>query len=257
VDIWGQSSLPGCYAVGEAAGTHGVTRPGGAALNAGQVFGIRCAEHIHAHPGEPATDDEAFAAAAEECAARIRRDLKNSAALSVEDVRREIQARMSEQAGFICHDTEVAGASRQALALNAAVQERGIRIENPAQVAKAMLWRQMALTSAAVLSALSLYVRQGGGSRGARLICSASGTELPEARNGKLEEYRFLPERDADRKKQIGVRYEDGKFEVYERELRSTIRPEKFFFEKNWAPFLSGRIYEKGYPETLREPGHR
>ena len=48
VDVWGETSLKGCYAVGEAAGTHGVTRPGGAALNAGQVFGTRCAEHIAA-----------------------------------------------------------------------------------------------------------------------------------------------------------------------------------------------------------------
>ena len=39
VDAWGATNLAGCYAVGEAAGTHGVTRPGGAALNAGQVFG--------------------------------------------------------------------------------------------------------------------------------------------------------------------------------------------------------------------------
>jgi hypothetical protein len=46
VNTWGETNLAGCYAVGEAAGTHGVTRPGGAALNAGQVFGTRCAEHI-------------------------------------------------------------------------------------------------------------------------------------------------------------------------------------------------------------------
>ena len=39
VDSWGRSTLPGLYAIGEAAGTHGVTRPGGAALNAGQVLG--------------------------------------------------------------------------------------------------------------------------------------------------------------------------------------------------------------------------
>jgi succinate dehydrogenase/fumarate reductase flavoprotein subunit len=48
VDTWGRSNLAGCYAIGEAAGTHGVTRPGGAALNAGQVFGTRTAEHIGA-----------------------------------------------------------------------------------------------------------------------------------------------------------------------------------------------------------------
>lgn len=46
VDIWGQTSLPGCFAVGEVAGTHGVTRHGGAALNAGQVFAVRLARFI-------------------------------------------------------------------------------------------------------------------------------------------------------------------------------------------------------------------
>jgi succinate dehydrogenase/fumarate reductase flavoprotein subunit len=255
VDVWAQSSLPGCYAVGEAAGTHGITRPGGAALNAGQVFGIRCAEHIRAHLNEAApAADETFAAAAGECAARIRRALENPEALPVKDVRDEIQARMSDQAGFICHDEGVARALERAAALNASVREKGIRVENAAQVAKAMLWRQTALASEAVLRALSLYIRNGGGSRGARLICSAAGTEVPETRSGKLEEYRFLPERHADRQKQIRVRYRDGKFEVYERALRSMSSPGKFFFEKNWAPFLNGRIYEKGYAETLREP---
>ena len=56
VDIWGRTSLAGCYAIGEAAGTHGVTRPGGAALNAGQVFGARCAEHIAARATSPVSE---------------------------------------------------------------------------------------------------------------------------------------------------------------------------------------------------------
>ena len=49
VNVWGETSLEGCYAVGEAAGTHGVTRPGGAALDAGQVFG---AARSRAHRGD-------------------------------------------------------------------------------------------------------------------------------------------------------------------------------------------------------------
>src|SRR5580700_1895443 len=53
VDAWGATSLEGCYAVGEAAGTHGATRPGGAALNAGQVLGTRCAEHAAARRKTP------------------------------------------------------------------------------------------------------------------------------------------------------------------------------------------------------------
>jgi hypothetical protein len=222
------------------------------------VFGIRCAEHIRAHLNEagPVADD-VFVIAVRECAARVRRDLKNPEALPVQDVKDEIQTRMSDQAGFICHDEGVAGALERAAALNASVREKGIRIENPAQIAKAMLWRQMALTSEAILSALSLYLKNGGGSRGARLICSAAGTEVPKTRNGKLEEYRFLPERDADKQKQIRVRYRQGKFEVHEQALRPMISPGKFFFEKNWAPFLTGRIYAKDYSETLREPDRR
>ena len=46
VDSHWQSSVPGLYAVGEAAGNFGVYRPGGSALNATQVGALRAAEHI-------------------------------------------------------------------------------------------------------------------------------------------------------------------------------------------------------------------
>ncbi|GHU29934.1 oxidoreductase [Betaproteobacteria bacterium] len=256
VDIWAQSSLPGCYAVGEVAGTHGVTRPGGAALNAGQVFAIRCAKHISANSDRrnPPAADGLFTAPVEDCIARIRHDLKNTGAPSIKEVRREIQARMSDKAGFVCHDREVASALNQANALNKRISESGLRIENPAQIATAMLWRQMALASEAVLSALNLYIGNGGGSRGARLLCSASGTAVPETRTGRLEDYRFLPERDEDKNRQIRVRYSEGRFEVYELALRTLSNPGNFYFEKNWAPFLVGQIYEDGYPETSGNP---
>ncbi|MDR0440554.1 MAG: FAD-binding protein [Candidatus Accumulibacter sp.] len=247
VNIWAESSLPGCYAVGEAAGTHGVTRPGGAALNAGQVFSIRCAGHIGADPQDRraiAARDDIFLAPLEACIARIERDLKNADALPIDDVRREIQARMSDEAGFICRGEEVARALKQARDLNRTIAEKGIRIENPAQIANAMLWRQMALTSEAVLSALDFYLSHGGGSRGARLVCSRSGTQAPETRTGRLEEYRFRPERDDDKNRQIRVRYMNGRFDVRESALRTMASPDNFYFEKNWASFLTGRIYD-------------
>jgi len=46
VDLNWESSIKGLYAVGEAAGTFGVYRPGGAALNSTQVGSMRAAEHI-------------------------------------------------------------------------------------------------------------------------------------------------------------------------------------------------------------------
>lgn len=46
VDCWWQTNLTGLFAVGEVAGTHGVNRPGGSALNSGQVGSLRAAEYI-------------------------------------------------------------------------------------------------------------------------------------------------------------------------------------------------------------------
>ena len=49
VDSWWQTEVEGFFAVGEAAGTHGICRPGGSALNSGQVGSARAAEYIAAH----------------------------------------------------------------------------------------------------------------------------------------------------------------------------------------------------------------
>ena len=49
VDSHWQSDIRGLYAAGEAAGTFGVYRPGGSALNSTQVGSLRAAEHIAAN----------------------------------------------------------------------------------------------------------------------------------------------------------------------------------------------------------------
>ena len=59
VDGHWQSDIPGLYVAGEAAGTFGVYRPGGSALNSTQVGSLRAAEHI-AEEGERQTAAPAF-----------------------------------------------------------------------------------------------------------------------------------------------------------------------------------------------------
>ncbi len=53
VDGYWQSGVPGLYTAGEAAGTFGVYRPGGSALNSTQVGSLRAAEHIARQPEKP------------------------------------------------------------------------------------------------------------------------------------------------------------------------------------------------------------
>ena len=58
VDMWWQSSVKGLFAVGECSGTHGLTRPGGSALNAGQVGSLRASQYIARYPNELIDENE-------------------------------------------------------------------------------------------------------------------------------------------------------------------------------------------------------
>ncbi|MFA9438051.1 FAD-binding protein [Uliginosibacterium sp. sgz301328] len=242
VDIWGHSSLRGCYAIGEAAGTHGVTRPGGAALNAGQVFGIRCAAHIHAQARPQAESDLPMAQIETEID-WLARNLGNADGLAIADIRTEVQARMSDKAGFICQTREVPDACARAEALNRAIAECGIRFDQAPQAANAVLWRQMAVASEAILHALRHYIVHGGGSRGARALCAPNAPHAPETRQGPLDAFRFIAERPQDRAVQIHVRRVGSRFDTSERPPRTADGTTGVYFEKNWMPFLKGDIY--------------
>lgn len=98
VDIWGRTSLTGCYAAGENAGTHGVTRPGGAALNAGQVFARRCALHIaHQKSQDRPLERQQILSTINEAQQYLNQGLLR------DDVRETIQNTMSHHAAILCH----------------------------------------------------------------------------------------------------------------------------------------------------------
>jgi succinate dehydrogenase / fumarate reductase, flavoprotein subunit len=241
VDIWGQTTLAGCYAIGEAAGTHGVTRPGGAALNAGQVFGTRVAEHIAANgtaqnpDAEPEHDLRAVS--------QIKALLRSDSPLDAQSVRDAVQARMSEHAGIICTPGTVEVALTEARDLNAQIRTKGIRPDRTGEVARLIQRQQMALASEAVLTALAAYIAKGGGSRGARAICDPAGESLPEAASGALSAFRFRDEKAQDKAEQILVHMRDGKMQVTARPNRP-LDGTKSFFERDWPDWLMGRIYQ-------------
>ncbi|RFB96497.1 oxidoreductase [Rhizobium leguminosarum bv. trifolii] len=249
VDTWGRSSLAGCYAVGEAAGTHGVTRPGGAALNAGQVFGTRAAEHIGASGKAKRAAAGDMSAIAEAGIAEMLTTLRTGSPLTVKSVRSQVQARMSEKAGIICDQESVAQALIEARRLNADIRADGLAYGRAAEAVRGVQWRHMALASEAVLSALDFFIGNGGGSRGARAICGPEGESLPHARTGPLEEYRFRREHEEDRNEQIVVRLEGDEMRLSKRANRSLDETARSFFERDWPAWLTGRIYDLSVDE--------
>ena len=249
VDAWNESSLSGCFAVGEVAGTHGVTRPGGAALNAGQVAGLRAAEQIAGRrlvpppatlgsdPLHQVTESLSLASAA----------LQSKDGFDAGAVRTEIQARMSDHAGYICPAAGVAPALAAAQSLRSAVFARGFACPRVGQVVEVFRWRHLSLASEAVLTALDHYVSQGGGSRGARAYLATDGSEVPLTVRGPLEEFRFRVERLEHRAHKLVLRWTGDGFAVEQRVLRGIEDLGRIFFEKNWAPFLTGAVRRPGF----------
>jgi succinate dehydrogenase/fumarate reductase flavoprotein subunit len=242
VNTWGETNLAGCCAVGEAAGTHGVTRPGGAALNAGQVFGTRCAEHI-ASTRKTREAPKLEKRVVEEAIARVLNDLRDGSALKAASIRKEIQDRMSDHAGILCNAADVRAAAEAAHALNESIRQQGIAFEGANEALRALQWRQSAIASEAVLAALSFYLERGGGSRGARTVCSPDGDRTPQIRSGSLNEVRFVSERDEDRREQIHVRFCEGKFICDPRPIRRRDRDYQPFFERDWPDYLTDAIH--------------
>lgn len=243
VDTWGRTNVTGIYAVGEAAGTHGATRPGGSALNAGQVFGTRVAEHIAASGRTNAPSGADAARQATIALGQIEDVLNMGSTHTSRDIRAEVQARMSDHAGILCTPQDVAQARAAAGHLNDAIRLDGISYSRNSEVGRVLQWQQMALASEAVLAALDHYIAEGGGSRGARAICDPDGSSLPEARTGSLSEVRFRPERDEDKHRQILVRMEGEDMIISTRPNRVFDEEAKSFFERDWPAWLTGGIF--------------
>ncbi|QBX81513.1 FAD-binding protein [Citrobacter tructae] len=245
VDIWGQTSLKGCFAVGEVAGTHGVTRPGGAALNAGQVFAVRLARYI----GESGSTlmgqmtPDVASDSLRDVTEIINHALANDTGMSIPILRSQLQARMSDHAGFICHPASTHQAAASARITAEFVYQNGLTINHAAEIAGLFMWRQMALTSAAILTTLDHYLASGGGSRGARIVLDNLGTCLPLTRLGPKESWRFRPEKVSDKQHKLTVTFQDAEFIVRRKPLRNFPDIHDHYFEKNWPDFLSGEIY--------------
>jgi succinate dehydrogenase / fumarate reductase, flavoprotein subunit len=243
VDTWGTTNLEGCYAVGESAGTHGVTRPGGAALNAGQVFGTRCAEHVAARR-KPHAKVGAEKVLIEEAVANTLRSLQANSTLKAVAIQKDVQNRMSDHAAIVCNVADVRAAADAARGLNEMIRQQGIAFNGANEALRALQWRQTAIASEAVLTALAFYLERGGGSRGARTVCSPDGDRVPQARSGPLEDLRFIPERAGNQAEQIHVRMEGATFVCDTRPIRRRDHDYHPFFERDWPDYLAGAIHD-------------
>ena len=225
-NIWYESNnIAHLFPVGEVNGSHGVARPGGSALNAGQVGAFRAAEFI-AHSGRRETLN---AEAAEKAASEIEKRLKTllSGKRSFLADRKELQARMTRAAGHLRRETALEKELAAAKKLLRSIEKEGYP---SAAGQNGLINYQLAFAHWAYLSAILFQVRAGVGSRGSAAVLSP--------------DEQIIPENAAFRKQVLETRFNGRNFE-HEFVPCRPIPREDGWFETVWAEYRSKEVYQK------------
>lgn len=248
VDPWWESTLPHLFVVGEQAGTHGVKRPGGSALNSGQVGGLRAAQHIACGHGPGLPDASALEPIAAGALARLHGRIDAAlhragrAARTVHDAQTEIQERMSDHGGLRRSAEGAARARDAARRLLHEIRTQGLRVAARRDFLKLLRVEAMCLTHLAYLTAIRDLIARGSGSRGSHLVLHPQGEDAHPALGPA---WRYLPENTALRQEVLEVWLgDDGEFHTRAVPVRP-IPEDEFWFETVWEAFRAGRVFTR------------
>ena len=188
IDASWQTSIPGLYAAGEVAASHGVYRPGGSALNAGQCGAVRASEAVAANPGEMPEEDaflQVVQAAEARHAALAARLTDDPAALNVRRAYADACCDMDRLAGPVRSEEGLVDLLQRIDARLADVSPLGIH--TPGDLRWAYRLRDTLLCQRVYVTAMLDYLKQGGKSRGSAMYIDPQGDGIPAL----PEKYRF------------------------------------------------------------------
>ncbi|HOF88856.1 MAG TPA: FAD-binding protein, partial [Armatimonadota bacterium] len=242
-NIWWESDLKHFFPIGEANGSHGVYRPGGSALNAGQCGSLRAAQFIAARYAAepPAPADFAAAAAAQvEARAGLVRGLlaTGGSRQALEAYRGELQERMTAHGAHIRARESVSAALAEARAQLARWEARGV--SDPADLPYALKNRDAIITQITCLAAMEAALTRGGVSRGSYMVMRPDG-QLPCA--GLGDDFRFVLGDDPLKEHICEVTFQPADASVTCAWVpRRPIPADDGWYENIWAEYREDRI---------------
>lgn len=234
IDKWWQTNVEGVFSVGEAAASHGVYRPGGSALNAGQVGSTRAAQFIAAKSSGDPLEVEEFEKRAR---AQVEEYLNLSGSImsDVQNVDEEMDKaskRMSRIGGAI---RDRAGINKAIFKIKEDLENFTslVKVNDHVSLTKAFKLKNMLTCQYVYLSAMLDYISSEGKSRGSALYSDSKGLlaydSLPEV-------FRFSLD-DESRKDMVQeVEFKDNSCSISWRKVRE-IPQEDDFFENVWRKF--------------------
>ncbi len=240
VNCWWETNVPHLFAVGEAAGTHGVYRPGGSALNSGQVGSTRAAMFIarrYANKPMPETDFMQFATT---CIAPklelARRFLENKNGNTSQEIRKALGDRMSACAAHIRLTHDIRKVKDEAIMQLQNITERTV-LSSPADLVTAFENVDLLVAQYVYAAAMEDYIAAGGGSRGSCIVLNENDIyDVPGS-------FRFLPDNGSLYGKIQEVRYTPGRCDFTWEDVRP-IPENDDWFENIWREYRDDQIIE-------------
>ncbi|MFX0057695.1 MAG: FAD-binding protein [Candidatus Heimdallarchaeota archaeon] len=255
-DIWWETNVKHLFAIGEINGSHGIHRPGGAALNSGQVGGLRAAQIIgKRYKDIKSIDRTTFLNLAKNELEVLIHDFnsvlsktskKNIKSLTPNNLLKQIQERMSKYAEIVRPPESLLEESKKVL--DQLYNFNSILVlDNNIQIIDFLRIKDALLTQHLFLESILNYHEKKGGSRGSYLI-------LREKLNNSLNEKCIIPPKDLNRFKFIKssnilsdkiqtIQSQEGIISVEWERVRDIPR-EDSWFENIWKEFANGKIYE-------------
>jgi succinate dehydrogenase/fumarate reductase flavoprotein subunit len=238
---WESINLPHLFPVGEVNGSHGVYRPGGSALNSGQVGGFRAADYIAARYREPTLTPAARQSALDAAQAELTPLLENRLATDWRAERAQLQARMSRSAAHIRSKADLGQAAADAWAQWRRLAQAGCA-GTAEETREALRNRQLCFAHAVYIDTVRFAVASGVGSRGSCIVLDPAGTRAHPHLDAA--QWSFAPENPEFREQVLET--------LAQRDGRTTSRwvprrpmPDSdAWFETAWAAFRKGAIYD-------------
>ncbi len=182
VDMWWRTPVPHLLACGECAGTHGVYRPGGSALNAGQVGSTRAAIYLSSIPERPILTESEKQPGYE----ALERVYQTICALSVAKSDKDNTSSLLRS--FRSDMSAVAGAIRESSGIERGIQTRqaflqifevSVKAHGTPGLIRAFRLRNTLTEQLMYLTAMKDYISSGAGSRGSAIYTDENGKAAP------------------------------------------------------------------------------
>ncbi len=245
-NIWWESDLGHLFPVGEVNGSHGVYRPGGSALNSGQVGSHRAALFIRKRYQIPPSEKNNFL---EETTPLIKKELGRAATwlsgtpsgYGKETTMHIIRKRMSDYGSILRNRTMISVAAEEAVKMYRSF-EKDCSASSVKELAECFMQLNSCLAHLVYLIAIRTYLDNGGRSRGSFIAEDSESGSKRDLKDSSFYTDLCTYDREVE-EKIIEARYDKGIVTTRLVSVRE-IPKQNLWFEKVWKEYLEDNFID-------------